>query len=138
MNPPASLAVEEIAARGQALCYIVRPAELPRSPVFPAPADLPLQAGFIAYPAGHEIPRHVHLPIPRSITGTAEVLLVLRGRCEVDIYDDERALVASRDLVEGDVMIMVTGGHGFRMTEDTVLFEVKQGPYLGPNEKERF
>jgi hypothetical protein len=35
-------------------------------------------------------------------------------------------------------MIMVGGGHGFRMTEDTVLLEVKQGPYPGVQEKERF
>ena len=32
----------------------------------------------------------------------------------------------------------VGGGHGFRMIEDTVLFEIKQGPYGGPAEKERF
>jgi hypothetical protein len=33
---------------------------------------------------------------------------------------------------------MVGGGHGFRMLEDTLLLEVKQGPYLECEEKERF
>jgi hypothetical protein len=32
----------------------------------------------------------------------------------------------------------MTGGHGFRMLEDTVLLEVKQGPYGGQAEKSRF
>jgi len=35
-------------------------------------------------------------------------------------------------------MLMVTGGHGFRMLENTVFLEVKQGPYTGLEEKERF
>jgi hypothetical protein len=63
---------------------------------------------------------------------------VSKGCCEIDIYDDERQKVDSRELRQGDIMIMVGGGHGFRMTEDTVLLEVKQGPYPGVQEKERF
>ena len=47
-------------------------------------------------------------------------------------------LIATRELATGDVMLMVGGGHGFRMLEDTVLLEVKQGPYTGVAEKERF
>ncbi len=38
----------------------------------------------------------------------------------------------------GDILVLVSGGHGFRMLEDTVLMEVKQGPYTGLKEKERF
>ena len=36
------------------------------------------------------------------------------------------------------MLIAVAGGHGFRVFEDTVLLEVKQGPYPGEAEKERF
>ena len=60
------------------------------------------------------------------------------GDCEIDIYNDERELVATRELREGDIMLMVGGGHGFRMLEDTVFLEIKQGPYTGVDEKERF
>ena len=35
-------------------------------------------------------------------------------------------------------MLMVGGGHGFRIVEDTVFLEIKQGPYQGQEEKERF
>ena len=70
--------------------------------------------------------------------GTSEVLIVRRGRCEIDIYNNERELVATRELWQGDIMLMVDGGHGFRMIEDTVFLEVKQGPYTGIDEKERF
>jgi hypothetical protein len=66
------------------------------------------------------------------------VLVVRQGCCEVDIYNDDRQLVATRELREGDIMLMVGGGHGFRMLDDTVFLEVKQGPYTGIDEKERF
>jgi hypothetical protein len=78
------------------------------------------------------------LPITRQVQGTNEVVMVRSGDCEVDIYDDRRVFVASRRLVKGDVILLLGGGHGFRMNEDTVLFEVKQGPYADGRDKERF
>jgi hypothetical protein len=130
--------VETFADEHGPLCHIVRTAGLPDATLFPAPATLSLQAGFIVHPKDHEIARHEHVPVERTLAGTGEVLLVLRGRCEIDVYDHARQLVATRVLETGDLMIMSGGGHGFRMLEDTVLFEVKQGPYFGPGEKERF
>jgi mannose-6-phosphate isomerase-like protein (cupin superfamily) len=120
------------------LCYIIRSGSLPTQTEFITPGDRSLQVGHIVHPRGYEIARHAHRPVSRHITGTAEVLLVQRGRCEMDVYDDRRHLVATRDLRVGDVVVLLGGGHGFRMIEDTVLLEVKQGPYLGPGEKEQF
>lgn len=105
---------------------------------FPTPPELNLQVGFVVYPAGGEVPRHAHKPIERSIVGTAEVIVVRSGRCALDVYDDDGGLVGTRELTTGDVMLMVGGGHGFRMHEPTTLLEVKQGPYLGGHEKVRF
>lgn len=123
---------------GVPLAYVVRAAEDPQQTTFVTPDEANLQVGFVVYPAGGEIARHEHRPIERTIRGTSEVLIVRSGCCELDVYDDARALVATRELRQGDVMVMVGGGHGFRLTEDTVLLEVKQGPYTGPDEKERF
>jgi uncharacterized protein YjlB len=80
----------------------------------------------------------MHLPIERHVIGTTEVLIVERGRCEVDIYTQDRQVAATRELSAGDILIAVAGGHGFRVLEDTVLLEIKQGPYPGGAEKERF
>jgi hypothetical protein len=80
----------------------------------------------------------VHRPLERHLIGTSEVLLVRKGRCEVDIYSDDRKVVATRELRQGDIILTVAGGHGFRMLEDTVFLEVKQGPYTGIDDKERF
>jgi hypothetical protein len=110
----------------------------PEQTICLTPPELSFQVGFVVYPAGGEIARHMHRPLSRRIVGTSEVLVVKAGRCEIDVFDGERQLVATRELRTGDVMLMVGGGHGFRMLEDTTLLEIKQGPYTGLDEKERF
>ena len=130
--------VEKIVHGDKPLAYIIRSGLMPSQTTFLTPPEFKQQVGFVAYPAGGEIARHVHLPLQRSLAGTSEVLVVRKGRCLMDVYSDDRELVATRELNNGDIMLMVGGGHGFRMLEDTVFLEVKQGPYLSVEEKEHF
>ena len=135
MAPPL---IERIDRDGRPLAIIIRAAMKPETTTFLTPNEFKQQVGFVVYPKGGEIARHVHLPLERSLVGTSEVLVVRKGRAEMDVYDDDRSLVATRELREGDIMLMIGGGHGFRLLEDTVFLEVKQGPYTGLVEKERF
>ena len=130
--------VEHIVWNGQPLAYIIRTELEPDKTTFLTDNSFKQQVGFVVYPAGAAIARHVHRPLERHLVGTSEVLIVKKGRCEIDVYNDARELVATRELRQGDVMLMIAGGHGFRMLEDTILLEVKQGPYTGVDEKERF
>ena len=130
--------IERIHDKGYPLAYIIRAALLPDHTTFLTPSEFKQQVGFVVYPAGGEVARHTHLPLERHLVGTSEVILVKKGRCLLNIYNDERELVATRELGSGDLMLMVGGGHGFRMLEDTVLLEIKQGPYTGLEEKEHF
>lgn len=130
--------VEHITFGDKPLAYIIRGGINPKETSFLTPPEFNAQVGFVVYPMGGEIPRHAHLPVERRIVGTSEVLMVKKGRCLFDIYNEERELVTTRELRAGDVVIMVKGGHGFRMTEDTIFLEIKQGPYKGLDEKERF
>jgi hypothetical protein len=130
--------VENITWQDVPLAYIIRSQLNPTQTTFVTPPQFKQQVGFVVYPAGGEIQRHVHRALERHLVGTSEVLILRQGRCEIDIYNNERELVATRELRQGDIMLMVDGGHGFRMTEDTVFVEVKQGPYTGLDEKERF
>jgi hypothetical protein len=130
--------IEQITWNGALLALIIRAEFQPDQTTFLTPPALKQQVGFIVYPQNGVIARHVHLPLRRELVGTSEVLVVRQGRCEIDIYDDNRQFVATRGLSAGDIMLMVGGGHGFRMLEDTVFLEIKQGPYTGLEEKERF
>jgi len=130
--------LEQILSNGKPLAYIIRAEMNPEKTTFLTPPEFKQQVGFVVYPVDGEIQRHMHRPLERHLVGTSEVLVVRHGRCEIDIYNNERELIATRELRQGDIMLMVDGGHGFRMLEDTVFLEVKQGPYTGIEEKERF
>jgi hypothetical protein len=130
--------IEHITDHGRPLAYIIRGSFQPDKTTFFTPPEFKQQVGYVVYPAGGEVAAHVHKRLERRLVGTSEVLIVRKGRCLMDVYNDDRALVATRELVTGDIMLMVGGGHGFHMLEDTVLLEVKQGPYIGVDEKERF
>jgi hypothetical protein len=128
--------MEPILWDGCLLAYIIHERMAPEKTVFPTPPNLELQVGFVVHPAGGVIAPHRHARITRTINRTCEVLIVKKGRCEVDIYNDDQQLVVTRELQIGDLIILVNGGHGFRIQEDAVLLEIKQGPYLGLSEKE--
>jgi hypothetical protein len=117
---------------------LVRATPWPAQTEFYTPGDYNLQLGNIVYPAGSTIPRHSHRPVTRTVHGTSEVLVVQKGEMFIDLYDDAKNLVATRKMAAGDVVALISGGHGFRLTQDTVLLEVKQGPYSGLQEKDRF
>ena len=118
---------------------IVRADPMPDETTFYTPYHFNLQVGKIVYPTGSEIPRHTHRSVIRQVVGTSEVLVVQKGRMIVDIYaDDDQSFLCSREVGSGDVVVLLSAGHGFRLLEDTVLLEVKQGPYVGVHEKELF
>lgn len=130
--------VEIIVDGNITLAYIVRAGWQPEKTQFITPETCGQQLGLIVYAKGEAITPHRHHPVTRSVRGTTECLLVRNGLCEVDLYDREGRQLTSRRLGQGDVILLLDGGHGFRMLEDTVLLEIKQGPYLGADDKERF
>jgi len=127
--------IEELRDGHRVLACIICAGHRAEETKFVTPPEWNQQVGFVVYPAGASIPRHRHCPMRREIVGTGEVLIVRSGRCELDLFADDDRHVLSRELRAGDVLILIAGGHGFRMLEDTVLLEVKQGPYTGLAEK---
>jgi uncharacterized protein with PhoU and TrkA domain len=130
--------VEWITDGAETLAVLIYDDYEPDRTTFLTPPEFRQQVGFVVGESGSEIPRHDHLPIERTIHGTAECLVVRRGLSEVTIYDRDRREVCRRIVRGGDVLLLVAGGHGFRQIEETVFLEIKQGPYPGVEEKERF
>jgi hypothetical protein len=130
--------VEIISGPDGPLAYLVNGQWAPETTQFLTPDTFGQQMGMIVYAKGQSITPHVHLPVTRTVVGTTECIIVRSGLCEIDIYDSARNHIATRGLAAGDIVMLLGGGHGFRMLEDTVLFEVKQGPYVGNADKERF
>src|SRR5437667_7363269 len=104
-----SALVEHITHGGRPLAYIIRASLSPDKTTFLTPPEFKQQVGYVVYAAGGEIARHVHRPLQRQLVGTSEVLVVRKGKCEIDVYSDDRELVATRELRAGDIMLMVGG-----------------------------
>ncbi|NPV84664.1 MAG: hypothetical protein HPY45_01470 [Anaerolineae bacterium] len=130
--------IEHITWHDQHIATIIRPGNLPDKTTFVTPESYYQQVGFVVYPEGGEVKRHIHLPIQRHLVGTSEALFVQKGRAIVDLYALDKSALGSWLLKAGDLIILVAGGHGFRCLEDTVFLEIKQGPYTGLVEKEMF
>lgn len=105
---------------------------------FFTPSHYGQQLGRMVRPKGYAIQPHVHNAVERSVSLTQEVLFVRRGRVRVDFYLPTHDYLESRVLEQGDVILLTHGGHGFQMLESSELIEVKQGPYLGVEDKIRF
>lgn len=105
---------------------------------FFTPEDFSQQMAFMSRKAGHIIQAHTHNVVKRDIHFTHETLFIKKGKLKINFYDSERNYLESRVLGTGDVILLASGGHGFEFLEDTEMIEVKQGPYLGDNDKTRF
>ena len=130
--------VETISEGGKTLAIIVSHRFNKEGIHFFTPDDFSQQLAYIHHPTGKEIPPHVHNPVAREVSYTQEVLVMKKGKMQVDFYDDQRNYLKSRILEAGDVILLATGGHGFTVLEEIEMIEVKQGPYAGDMDKTRF
>ena len=130
--------IEKITYHQQLLALIVSHQFNKSGIHFFSPDDLSQQLAYMRHPTGKIIQPHVHNPVPREVEYTQEVLFIKKGRLRVDFYNNHQEYLESRLLEAGDVILLVTGGHGFEVVEEIEMIEVKQGPYVGEKDKTRF
>lgn len=124
---------------GDLLAIVVRGRSRPvRGHDFVTPASEPLQVGMLTLGWGGIISPHVHREQSRPACASQECLIVRRGRVRLDLYDGF-SLLAQRWLEQGDLVVLLGGGHGLEAVEAAELIEVKLGPYTGMDaDKTRF
>ena len=130
--------MEIITKKNKTLAYLIRNDHKCDGIDFITPDDYSQQVAYMHHPAGKVIAAHVHNPVHRSVLFTQEVLFIKKGKLRVDFYDEYEDYLESRILNPGDVLLLVSGGHGFKALEELEMIEVKQGPYAGDNDKTRF
>jgi hypothetical protein len=88
------------------------------------------QLGFISHKKKHEIKKHYHVKKDRNISYFSEVLIMKKGILKVMFYDKKNKSIKKDTLLrEGDIILLLKGGHGFEVIKDVEIIEVKQGPY---------
>ena len=95
------------------------------------------QVAFMKYSKDKDILPHYHIPVTRQIEDTQETLVIRKGKLRTDFYDHNQAYLRSYVLETGDLLLLMSGTHGFKVLEDLEMYEIKQGPYGGNGEKVR-
>jgi len=97
-----------------------------------------LQASRMVYKKGKEFKSHVHILNPRTIKRTQESFVVVSGRIAVDIYDKKYNLLGTLEAGAGEAVFVYRGGHGIRVLEDSIFYEVKAGSFSVVSEDKEF
>ena len=130
--------LDQIRKKDKILAMIIRDNYTSEGVDFITPDEFSQQVAYMHHPAGKIIEAHVHNLVNRNVLYTQEVLFIKKGKLRVDFYDDYEDYLESRILNAGDIILLVSGGHGFRVLEEVEMIEVKQGPYSGEMDKKKF
>lgn len=130
--------VEEVKKKEKLLALIIRSNYQCEGVDFLTPNEYSQQIAYMHHPTGKVIDAHIHNLVYRNVVFTQEVLIIKKGILRVDFYDEYEDYLESRDLYAGDIILLVSGGHGFKVIEEVEMVEVKQGPYSGEQDKKRF
>ena len=100
------------------------------------------QVGFMKHKKNYIIFPHKHNKRKKNaitkIDTTTEVLIILKGILRVDFYDEKEKYLFSKKLYANDLIMLSSGGHGFKVLKDVEMVEVKQGPYFISKDKVKF
>ncbi len=130
--------IKTIVYHNQQLAIIIKNNYQKEGVEFFTPNDYSQQLAYMSHKKGKKIDAHVHNKVTRDVHLTQEVLVIRKGKLRVDFYTQEQTYLESTILESGDVILLASGGHGFEVLEDLEMIEIKQGPYLGDEDKTRF
>ena len=96
------------------------------------------QFGYMKHKKNYNIKPHRHQRRKIKILYTTEIILILKGSLRVDFYDQKEKYLFSKIIRKNDIIMLVHGGHGFKVIKDVEMIEVKQGPYNLTKDKIKF
>jgi cupin fold WbuC family metalloprotein len=81
---------------------------------------------------------HRHKYVVRETNITQEAWIVHRGKIKAMIYDIDKNFLEEIIISDGGCIVLYNGGHSLTsMEENTIFYEIKNGPYFGyENDKE--
>ena len=92
--------------------------------------DQSLQLVTLKHPRGSYLKAHMHKPQKRITRSLQECLIVKKGKIRLDLYSPTKILFKKTHLKEGQALILLNGGYGIHLVEDSELFEIKNGPFI--------
>ena len=131
--------IEKIFHKKKLLALIVRGNYRKKKGItFFTPNESTQQFGYMKHKKEHIIKPHLHKKRVTKISYTTEVILLLKGVLRVDFYNYNKNYLFSKILKQKDIIMLVHGGHGFKVLKAVEMLEIKQGPYSLIKDKIKF
>ena len=131
--------VEKIIYKKKLLALIVRGKYRNKKGItFFTPNESTQQFGYMKHSAKYIVRPHLHKKRLTKIYHTTEVILIMKGILRVDFYNQFKKYLFSKILKEKDIIMLVHGGHGFKVLKSVEMLEIKQGPYNLIKDKIKF
>jgi len=131
--------IEKVTYKKKKLAFIVRGKYRSRKGItFFTPNEFTQQFGYMKHKKKHVIKPHVHKKRLTKIYYTTEVILLLKGILRVDFYTQFKKYLFSKVLKAKDIIMLINGGHGFKVLKNVEMIEIKQGPYSLIKDKIKF
>lgn len=92
--------------------------------------DGALQLLTMTRPKGHIVKAHRHVPKTRVTKMLQECLVVMRGKIRYDLFDAKGKCFKKVIVKAGEAILILGIGHAVQFLEDTVAFELKNGPFI--------
>ena len=96
------------------------------------------QFGYMKHKKDYVIKPHKHNQRLTKILTTTEIIILFKGVLRVDFYDNKKMYLFSKKIFGKDIIMLINGGHGFKVLKDVEMLEVKQGPYKLSRDKVKF
>ena len=131
--------IEKIIHKKKLLALIVRGKYRNKKGItFFTPNKSTQQFGYMKHRKKHIIKPHLHKKRLTRVYYTTEVILILKGILRVDFYTQYQKYLFSKVLKPKDIIMLISGGHGFKVLQDVEMIEIKQGPYILSKDKVKF
>jgi len=123
--------VKEVKSGEKILALVVSKNLQTDSISFVTPPEYPIQIGLLQHKGGKLVPMHFHNDFKYEVSTTHEILYVEKGQMTVIITDNKWNEVYKGTFTAGDMVLLMDGGHSVEFTDDSRVWEFKQGPYPG-------
>ena len=98
-----------------------------------------LQVGIIKIKKNYNLKKHLHTNILRTTKGTQETWIIMKGQIQATYFDLDKKKISQRILNKGDISILYNGGHSLKcLKKNSIIYEIKNGPYKKNIDIERF
>lgn len=96
--------------------------------------DGALQLMTMKRPKGHIAKAHRHIPKKRTTKTLQECLIVIKGKIRYDLFDEKGKCFKKVMVKAGETMLIIGCGHAVHFLEDSLVYELKNGPFIDDKE----